>query len=564
MINKDFLAPEFKIRKLSDIEPFFKEILQCEINDVETLEKLMRTVGELYEKFDEDYSWAYINMTRDTNNEESQKNFKFFSNEMSPKYEKYDSEIIKKIINSGFADKVNKYLERIIVKMHNSLALFREENLPIKIEVLNLVTDYQKILSSLNVNIDGKEYTIIKAAKFFKDKDREKRKSAYDAIYKVKMENKDQINVLFDKMLALRKTIAQNAGFDNFRDYRFKELNRIDYTVDDCRSFHNSIKKSAVPIYRKFMKIKEKKLGIKSIKPFDKLAPFLSDKTLVPYENTDELIDKTIKIFSNVKPLFGETISKMKNLGLLDLENRKGKVPGGYNCPLLRTGLPFVFMNAIKMHSDMRILMHEGGHAVHSVAAKDQFPFFYRLSPSEIGELASMSMELLTLDKWDEFYKDEIMLKQAKREQLEGIIILFPWVSAIDEFQHWLYEHDNHTAIERENAFNDILLSYGEDAVDWSGYEDYRKNFWQRQTHLFETPFYYIEYAFAQLGALQVWKNYRENGDKAIKDYFNALSLGASESIPDTYKTAGIKFDFSEQTTGELMQFLFEEYEKLL
>ena len=531
---------------------------------METLENLMRTVGELYERIDEDYSWSYINMTLDTNNEEYQKTYKLFSNVIGPQYEKYDSEISKKIIDSGFADKVDKYLERIIVKMHNSLDLFREENLPLKSNVRDLVAEYQKLLSSLHVNIDGEEYTLIKAAKFFKDKDRENRKAAYNAIYKVKMENKEKINDLLDKMLAIRKTIAKNAGFDNYRDYRFKELNRIDYTVDDCRSFHNSIKKSAVPIYRKFMEIRKEKLGLESIKPFDKLAPFLNDKTLVPYENIDELIDKTIKIFSDIKPLFGETIAKMKSLKLLDLENRKGKVPGGYNCPLLRTGLPFIFMNAIKMQSDMRILMHEGGHAVHSVAEKNQFPFFYRLTPSEIGELASMSMELLTMDKWDEFYKDETMLKQAKREQLEGIIILFPWVSAIDEFQHWLYEHDNHTVSERENAFNDIILSYGEDIIDWSGYEDYRKNFWQRQTHLFESPFYYIEYAFAQLGALQVWKNYRENGEKAINDYFKALSLGASESIPNTYKTAGIEFDFSEQTTGELMEFLFEEYKKLL
>ncbi len=564
MINKNFLNPEFKIKKLSDIEPFFKEILQCEISDKETLENLIKTVGELYEKIEEDYAWTYINMTRDTNNEEYQKAYKFFSNEISPQYEKYAFEINKKIINSGFADKIDKYLERIIVKMHNSIDLFREENLPIKTDIRNLTTEYQKIAASLTVKIDGKEYTLIKAAKFLKDKDREKRKTAFDAVCKVRMENREKINNLLDKMLTLRKTIAKNAGFDNYRDYRFKELDRTDYTVDDCRSFHNSIKKSAVPIYKKFMKIKAETLGIEKIKPYDKVAPSKDDKDLVPYKEIDELINKTIKIFSDIKPLFGETIAKMKDLKLLDLENRKGKAPGGYNYPLLKTGLPFIFMNAIKVHSDMRVLMHEGGHAVHSVAAKDQFPFFYRFTPSEVAELASMSMELLTMDKWNEFYKDEIMLKQAKKEQLEGIITIFPWICIIDEFQHWLYEHYNHTASERETAFDNIILSYGEDIIDWSGYDDYRKILWQKQSHLFSSPFYYIEYAFAQLGALQVWKNYRENGDKAIDDYFKALSLGASESIPNTYKTAGIKFDFSEQTTGELMEFLFEEYKKLL
>lgn len=564
MISRDFLKPDFTITCWDDLKPFLDEIEALEIDSPQTLENMLKVIGELYEKISEDFAWTYINMTRDTNNEEYVKKFKVFSNEISPKFEQASFSINRKIVDSGLIDKIDNKYKLITDKIKSAVELFREKNLPLKVELTNLASSYQQLSGSMTVKFRDEEYTVVQMAKFLKDKDRDTRKAAYETVLDERRKHRDKINEIFDKMLPLRQEMAKNAGFDNYRDFRFRELDRTDYTADDCKVFHDSVVKAVVPVYKKVLKQKAEKLGLEQLKPYDKSAPADSEKTLVPFETVDEFINKTIEVFTNVNPDFGNIIKMVNEKGQLDLENRKGKAPGGYNYPLMQTGLPFIFMNAIKLHSDMRTLMHEGGHAVHAVATKDQFPYFYKSAPSEVAELASMAMELITMDNWNIFYSNEDELKQAKKEQLEGIIMTLPWLATIDKFQHWLYENPGHSVKDREDAFEGILMEMGEDTIDWSGYEDQRRNLWQRQIHIFEVPFYYIEYAFAQLGALQIWRNYLSNKDKAIEDYYNALKLGSSKTIPEVYAKANIKFDFSENTMHELMEFLFDQYEKML
>ena len=253
---------------------------------------------------------------------------------------------------------------------------------------------------------------------------------------------------------------------------------------------------------------------------------------------------------------------KMDEKQHLDLESKKGKAPGGFNYPLYESGLPFIFMNAVGAFRDVTTMVHEGGHAIHSVLTHPLELVEFKSLTAEIAELASMSMELISMDHWDVFFDNEEDLKRAKRDQLLDVLGTLPWIATIDKFQHWIYTHPNHTSDEREAYWLQLMNEFGSKQIDWTGLEDYKKGAWQKQLHLFAVPFYYIEYGMAQLGAVAIWKNYRENPKKAIEQYKNALSLGYTRSIHEVYEAAGVSFDFSKKYVSELMQFVYKEIEQ--
>jgi oligoendopeptidase F len=268
-------------------------------------------------------------------------------------------------------------------------------------------------------------------------------------------------------------------------------------------------------------------------------------------------------MFAKIDPYFSDCLKTMEQLGHLDLESKTGKAPGGYNYPLYEIGVPFIFMNAVGAQRDLVTMIHEGGHAVHSFLSRDLELTGFKNLPSEVAELASMSMELLTMPYWEEFYPNKEELKRAKNDQLESVLKVLPWIAQIDAFQHWIYENVNHSIAERHAYWATLSKEYGTGLTDWSGFEDQINTSWQRQLHLFEVPFYYIEYGIAQLGALGIWKNSIENYPKTIQDYKAALSLGYSKSIPEIYKTANIKFDFSSEHLASLINFIKSELNKL-
>ena len=283
---------------------------------------------------------------------------------------------------------------------------------------------------------------------------------------------------------------------------------------------------------------------------------------LKPFKTGKELIQKSIKMFNDSDPFFGECLKTMKEINHLDLESKNGKSPGGYNYPLYETGIPFIFMNAVGSHRDLVTMIHEGGHAIHSFLSKDLELTEFKNLPSEVAELASMSMELISMEKWNQFYNIEDC-NRAKKEQLETILKILPWIAQIDEFQHWVYVNHSHTSKERKNKWLSLCKEYGTGLIDWSKNEDILATSWQRQLHIFEVPFYYIEYGIAQLGAVSIWKNFIENNEKAIEQYKNALRLGYTKSIPEIYKEANVKFDFTINHITELSSFLEKELEKI-
>jgi oligoendopeptidase F len=343
----------------------------------------------------------------------------------------------------------------------------------------------------------------------------------------------------------------------------FAAMGRFDYTPEDCFDFHKAIAKEVVPVTNNFDKKRKDQLGLTNLKPWDTQVDTTGKPPLKPFNGGEELIDNAINCFYKIRTYFGERLEIMKQMKYVDLESKNGKAPGGFNYPLHEIGVPFIYMNAVGSQRDLVTMVHEGGHAVHSFLCRDLPLIDFKNAPSEVAELASMSMELITMDYWNEFYDNEEDLKRAKKEQLQKILETLPWVASIDKFQHWLYENPTHTAEERNATWNSIMKVFGSDVIDWSEHQEDLTNLWQKQLHLFEVPFYYIEYGMAQLGAIAVWRNFKQNPEQAIDQYVAALKLGYTKSIKEIYETAGIEFNFTQAYVKELVDFVKEELSKI-
>jgi oligoendopeptidase F len=393
--------------------------------------------------------------------------------------------------------------------------------------------------------------------------DRKRREEVYFKITNRRLKDKEELDNLFTKLVGMRHEVAKNAAFENFRDYMFKAMGRFDYTPKDCFDFHESIESEVVPILNELAKDRKTTLKVEALKPWDKAVDPEGKDALKAFQNGKDLTEKTIICFERLDPYLGQCLAIMKEMGHLDLESRKGKAPGGYNYPLAEIGVPFIFMNATSTLRDMVTIMHEGGHAVHNFLTRDLELNDFKSTPSEVAELASMSMELISMDHWDIFFTNEEDLKRAKREHLEDLIETLPWVATIDKYQHWIYENPYHSLEERKQNWNKIVDQFSDTITDWSGLDDAKSYLWQKQLHLYEVPFYYIEYGMAQLGAIAVWRNYRLDNKKGLEGYMNALKLGYMKSIPEIYKAANIKFDFSRSYIKELMDFVRSELSKI-
>ncbi|RYF76090.1 MAG: M3 family oligoendopeptidase, partial [Cytophagaceae bacterium] len=373
----------------------------------------------------------------------------------------------------------------------------------------------------------------------------------------------------------LRQQIAGNAGFANFRDYMFAALGRFDYTPADCFTFHESVAETVVPLLNeqaadRLAKLQHTDSSVQTLRPWDTKVDPEGNPPLVPFANAADLVDKTIRCFDRLDTTgeLGNYLRIMRKMGHLDLDSRKGKAPGGYNYPLEEIGVPFIFMNATSSLRDLVTMVHEGGHAVHSFLTRELTLKAYRNPPMEVAELASMSMELMSMDHWDVFFDNPDELRRARLAHLESIIETLPWVATVDQFQHWLYgtppeSGSIHTTAERRAAWVRTYDRFADSVTDWTGLDHYKEYVWQKQLHLYEVPFYYIEYGIAQLGAIGVWRNYRQHAESGLQGYKNALALGYQAPIRDIYAAANVPFDFSKAHIGELMAFVQQEINAL-
>jgi len=563
-VPRSFLPENFTVTTWDALQPYFEDLKSRPLTTNEELERWLKDVSELEAVISEDASWRQIKMTCDTNNKELEEAFTYFCLEIEPKMKPYFFAINEKLLACPFTADLDKgtyfpYLRSV----DNAVKLYREENVPIQAELSVLAQQYGMISGKMTVEVDEKEYTLQQAARFLQNPNRGLREDVFCKIATRRLQDKDQLNDLFDKLLERRHQLARNAGFDNYRDYKFRELGRFDYTPEDCFEFHEAVKEHILPLQKMLTLHRKQRLGLDKMRPWDTDAEPEGILPLHPFETGKELSDKAIKVFGRLRPFFSECLQTMVGMGRMDLESRKGKAPGGYNCPLAETGVPFIFMNAAGTVGDLITMMHEGGHAVHSFLSHSLPLSSFKEYPMEIAELASMSMELFTMEHWNEFFTDEEQLHRAKLDEMERVISVLPWIATIDKFQHWLYTHPGHTQLERKQNWLDILNEFSTGVVDWKGFEEYRANFWQKQLHLFEVPFYYIEYGIAQLGAIAMWRQYRENKEQALDNYMKALSLGYTKTLKELYDTAGIRFDFSPDYIKELGSFVKERLQEM-
>ncbi len=561
---RHFLPADFAVTDWPALEPFFKELLERELNSEADLEQWLKDQSELEAVISEDACWRQIRMTCDTENKELEDAFNFFCLEIQPQIQPYADALNKKLVNHPLASSLDKekyftYLRSI----RRSIELFREENIQIQADMSVLQQQYGVVSGKMTVTVDGKEYTLQQAAKFLESHDRSLREQVYRQIQERRLEDRHTLNELYDQLIEKRNAIAQNAGFESYTGFRFKELGRFDYTEQDCFQFHEAVKQHVLPLVNRILQQKKDKLGLDTLRPWDIEAEPEGITPLHPFKTPAELIGKSIECFSKLRPFFGDCLTKMNEMKHLDLESRMGKAPGGYNCPLAESGAPFIFMNAAGQMHDVTTMVHEGGHAIHSFLAHPLELTGFKEYPMEIAEVASMAMELFSMDEWETFFDNKDDLLRAKEHQLERVITIFPWIAIIDKFQHWIYQFPTHTHEERTAKWLEILEEFKDSVIDYSGLEKYRANGWQRQLHLFEVPFYYIEYGIAQLGAIGMWMQYKQNKEDALDKYCNALSAGGTKTLPELYETAGLKFDFSPERIKLLMDFVKTEMEKL-
>lgn len=563
-LKHSFLPEVFELKDWQTLEPYFIELRDREIKDKKALEKWLKDLSELEAFISEDACWRQVRMTCDTENKSLEEAFNFFFLEIQPKIQPYADLLNKKLVNCPFTKELDqeKYFT-YIRSIKKSIDLFREENIPLQAEASVLQQQYGMIAGKMTIEHEGKEFTLQQAGKFLESPDREIREKVYRGIAERRLKDKDSLNELYSKLIDIRHQVAKNAGFNNYRDYKFAEMGRFDYTPQDCFDFHEAVKSEVLPLVNEIYNAQKKRLDLDIMRPWDTEAEPSGIEPLRPFTDGKDLLKKSIQCFDQLNPFFGDCLRKMDNLNHLDLDSRKGKAPGGYNMPLAESGAPFIFMNAASQMSDLTTMVHEGGHAIHSFLAHPLELTGFKEYPTEMAEVASMSMELFTMDHWQVFFNNDAEMNRAKRHQLERVITIFPWIATIDKFQHWIYENPTHTVEERRSQWLNILNEFSSSAIDFSGLENFRSYSWQKQLHLFEVPFYYIEYGIAQLGAIGMWMQYKENPEKALNNYINALSLGGTKTLPILYQNAGIELGFNKNNINRLMRFIKNELESL-
>ena len=526
------------------------------------LESWLLDWSELHAVLDEANARRYIAMTCHTDNEEAEKAYLHFIEnilpQVKPRQFKLEQLFVQHPVRGQLDHKRYEVFQR---DTKLKVDLFRPENVPLETEEAKFEQQYQKLAGSLTVNFRGEEKTLVQMGRYLEEPDRALRQEAWELVANRRLKEAEKFEEIFDELVKLRQQIAANAGFKNYLEYAFRMRGRFDYTPEDCYKFHAAIESEMVPVVRELQGVRRQQLGLPSLKPWDLAVDPLSRPPLRPFEEVDRMVTGTQKIFDHLDRKMSVGFREMQERKLLDLANRKGKAPGGYQYTLEEARLPFIFMNAVGLQRDVETILHEAGHAFHALATRDEDLHSYRSAPIEFCEVASMSMELLGNEFLEEFYS-VTDANRARRTHLENLIGLFPWIATVDAFQHWIYSHPGHTRAERSAAWVELMKRFGGD-VDWSGFEDARANLWHRQPHIFTSPFYYVEYGIAQLGALQVWWNSRKDKVRAINDYHRALALGGSRPLPELFEAAGCRFAFDAETIKPLMGLVRSELAKL-
>lgn len=537
----------------SQIEPYYQE-LQARSLTAETVGQWLSDWSHLTKLLQERGARLYVGTTVDTTDEAGVHAFHHFLETIAEAAQTADQNLKMKLLASGLEP------EGFAVPLRNMRAqaeLFREANIPLFTQETKLSTEYDKIIGAQSVMWEGEEKTLPQMRPVYQGTDRAKRERAWRLASDRQMHDREDINALWQQFMELRQTITRNAGYESYRDFRWQEMLRFDYTPADCETFHNAIEQVVVPAAERIYERRRKALGVDTLRPWDLNVDSHQRPPLRPFQNAEELNSKAEAIFRQVDPQLGEYFAIMRRENLLDLDNRKGKAPGGYQTTYAQTKRPFIFMNAVGLHDDVQTLLHEGGHAFHTFESIN-LPYIQQQDyTSEIAEVASMSMELLAapyLEASKGGYYTPAEAARARIEHLENLITFWPYMAVVDAFQHWVYTHaDAATDPANCDAQWAALWKRFMRGIDWSGMDDAMMTGWHRKLHIFQSPFYYVDYGLAQVGAVQVWRNSLRDQAGAVRQYRSALALGGTRPLPELFAAAGAKFAFDAGTLGELV-----------
>ncbi|MBT8335578.1 MAG: M3 family oligoendopeptidase [Gemmatimonadetes bacterium] len=558
----DFVPADIDATRWETLAPLYQALLDRALKCANCLEQLILDRSELDAAAAEARANLYIRMTCHTDDEAAKKGYLDFVENVSPKLKETGFELDRKIVESPHRDGLDTQRYEVLLRdLTAEVELYRPENVPLETEDTKLGQEFSEVAGAMTVEFEGKERTLPEMATYLEVTDRATREAAWRGVSERRYRDHETLSVIFDKMLDLRGRIARNADFDNYRDYAFKAMHRFDYGPAACADFHRGAEEVCVPVMRSLNRERQEALGVESLRPWDLGVDIKGRDPLRPFKDVDELVTKTSKIFHRLDPELGAMFDSLRDGESLDLATRKGKAPGGYQENRDRIRKPFIFMNAAGMQNDLETMIHEAGHAFHSILCRADPLLHYRHAPIEFCEVASMSMELICQPYLGEFY-DDAEAARARRVHLEALARLIPWIATIDAFQHWLYTNPGHDRATRQATWLELNDRFGA-AVDWTGLEQFRAVSWQRQLHLFEVPFYYIEYGIAQLGALQLWLQAREDQNRAMTNYRRAMTLGGARPLPELFAAAELEFDFGPPTMKRLMDAVAEELESL-
>lgn len=561
---REFVPTQFDPSDWAQIEPLFLKLIDVApaLRHGKDLIRWLLNGSELASAMMEHGTRSYIRMTCHTDDAEAERAYLHLVEEIEPKSKPLWFQLQQIYLASPHRRKLPR--SRWLVfdrETEKDVALFRPENIPLQTAEAKLEQGYQKTTGAMTVKLNGEELTLQQAGRLLEENDRAVRENAWRAIAARRLKDREALEKRFDELAACRTSIARNAGFPDYRAYAFKMRSRFDYTPADCETYHAAVAEFIVPLERELQARRARKLNLRQLRPWDLSVDPLGRPPLRPFREVSTLVDRTREIFRRIEPEFEKDFSTLIRFNLLDLESRKGKAPGGYQSSLEEARLPFIFMNAVGLQRDVDTLLHEGGHAFHSLAVRDEPMVMYRHAPLEFCEVASMSMELLAHPHLEAFYTPSDA-QRARRTHLEGVVNLLCWIAAVDAFQHWIYTHPGHPAEQRRSVWCELLERFG-GGEDWTGLDEERAYLWHRQPHLFCHPFYYIEYGIAQLGALQVWRRAERNQDTAVRKFRRALALGGSKPLPDLFRAAGIRFDFSARILKPTAAFLRQRLTEL-
>lgn len=547
----------------SQIQPYFEELEQRPLTADNVVEWL-NDRAVLSQLISEAYSRLYVATTVDTTDTEAEKRYNAYIETVMPAGRIADQRLKEKLLASGLEP---EGYEIALRNIRTQAELFREANVPLFTEEDKLRSEYDKIIGAQTVEWEGQERTIAQMRPFLLSNDRAVRERAWRLISERQLADRAALYDLWKQFLNLRRQITDNADMPDYRAYQWRSYNRFDYSPDDCLDFHNAIEEVVVPAAARIYEKRRARLGVETLRPWDTDVDPAGREPLRPFDDVKVLDDTTAAIFQRVDPELGGYYQTMRDEGLLDLENRKGKAPGGYCTGFEFSQRPFIFMNAVGTHQDVQTLLHEGGHAFHVFESSQLPPYLQIEVPIEFAEVASMSMELIAAPylarEYGGFYSVEDAAR-ARVEHLEGDILFWPYMAVVDAFQHWVYTHPE-DALNPENCDSTWAALWDRfmPGIDYSGLEVEKATGWLRKLHIFQIPFYYVEYGLAQLGAVQVWRNSLSDQPKAVADYRKALALGGTRTLPELFSAAGAKFamdsdvlhdavDLIERTTAQL------------